>query len=272
MELKCFSLDLSPAEKIYVLFKDVIETYSTHPEKFYPKFYKIVGTLTEFGNLSKNAITLLGFELANQVVCFVKTSSGLNSNESKNMNAIPLSKRERTIIVYLSGYVISNVYRKIRKSKLWESDTSQEKLALLTAGKESEGVSEECYDLVNAKNRGGLWYANKNFIEIFTVTENIFKIETSGDGVKFIKSNKIVEKVMGDGKVKSYYRNVQEEAGILVDKENAINLLEQLITLYVHVRSHSFAKKKIEMHKMECKVKKAKSLRTEMKRSSDMEK
>ena len=32
MELKCFSLDLNQAEKIYVLFKDVIETYSTHPE------------------------------------------------------------------------------------------------------------------------------------------------------------------------------------------------------------------------------------------------
>ena len=47
---------------------------------------------------------------------------------------------------------------------------------MLTAGKESEGVSEECYDLVNAKNRGGLWYANKNVIGIFTVTENILKL------------------------------------------------------------------------------------------------
>ena len=69
---------------------------------------------------------------------------------------------------------------------------------------------------------------------------------------------------MGDGRVKSYYHNVHEEGGILVDKENAINLLEQLVTLYVHVRSHSFAKKKIEMHKMECKVKKVKSLRNKM--------
>ena len=59
----------------------------------------------------------------------------LNSNESKKMKDIPLNKRERSIIVYLSGYVVSNVYRKIRNSNLWESDASQEKLALLTAGK-----------------------------------------------------------------------------------------------------------------------------------------
>ena len=73
MELKSFNLDLNQAEQIYMLFKDVIDTYSNNPEKFYPKFYRIVGNLTEFGNLSKNAITLLGFELANQIICFKKS-------------------------------------------------------------------------------------------------------------------------------------------------------------------------------------------------------
>ena len=72
------------------------------------------------------------------------------------------------------------MYRKIRNSNLWESDASQEKLALLTAGKASE-VSNKCYELGNAKNREGLWYANDNVIGIFMVTENIFKIETTGE-------------------------------------------------------------------------------------------
>ena len=53
MELKSFNLDLNQAEKFYMLFKDVIYMYSNNPEKFYPKFYRIVGNLTEFGNLSK---------------------------------------------------------------------------------------------------------------------------------------------------------------------------------------------------------------------------
>ena len=134
------------------------------------------------------------------------------------MKDIPLNKRERSIIVYLSGYVVSNLYRKIRNSNLWESDASQEKLALLTAGKASE-VSNECYELVNAKNQGGLWYANDNVIGIFMVTENIFKIETTGDRVSSIDSTKIVEKVMSDGRVKSYYSNVQEETGIWLTRK-----------------------------------------------------
>ena len=57
---------------------------------------------------------------------------------------------------------------------------------------------------------------------------------------------------MCDGRVKSYYSNIQEEAGILVGKETATNLLEQLILLYVQVRSHSLAKQKIELHKLDC--------------------
>lgn len=279
LELKSFNFNLGQAEVIYSLFKDVIETHSKNPEKFYSKFYGIVGDITDFGNLSKNAIIILGFELANQVMCFIKkslASTSLNSNEgNSNTNIIKeITPREKSIIVYLSGYVISNIYRKIRNSSLWERDESQEKLALLRACKEvdTELTSDECYKLVNIKNRGGLWYTNNNVIEIFMKTENVFKIETSECTLLCIDSNKIVKNVMGDGMVKIYYNNIQEEAGILVDKEIALNLLEQLIMLYVRVRSHSFAKQKIEAYKEECKTKKARSLRTEMKRSLQVEK
>ena len=276
-ELKSFNLNLGQAEVIYSLFKDVIETHSKNPEKFYPKFYGIVGDIIDFGNLSKNAIIIIGFELANQVMCFVKkshsTGTSLNSNEGDTNIIKEITKREKSIIVYLSGYVVSNIYRKIRNSHLWERDESQEKLALLRACKEAdtEVTSDECYKLVNTKNRGGLWYTNNNAIEIFMKTENVFKIETS-ETLSCIDSNKIVKKVMGDGMVKMYYNNIQDEAGILVDKEIALNLLEQLIMLYVRVRSHSFAKQKIEAYKVECKTKKARSLRTEMKRSLHVEK
>ena len=76
-----------------------------------------------------------------------------------------------------------------------------------------------------------MWYVNANVLGIFTITENIFRRETSGD-IRCIDSDQIVNKVMCDCRVKSYYSNIQEEAGILVDKETATNLLEQLILLH----------------------------------------
>ena len=45
---QCFT-DFSQVEKIYVVFKDVIGTYSNNPEKFYAKFYRIqLGSQTDF--------------------------------------------------------------------------------------------------------------------------------------------------------------------------------------------------------------------------------
>ena len=53
-----------------------------------------------------------------------------------------------------------------------------------------------------------------------------------------------------------------------VCKEVSLNLLEHLIMLYVCVRVFSLVKDKRELHKMEAKKKKLKSLRTEIKKSS----
>ena len=53
-----------------------------------------------------------------------------------------------------------------------------------------------------------------------------------------------------------------------VCKEVSLNLLEDLIMLYVRVRVFSQVKDKRELHKMEAKKKKLKSIRTEIKKSS----
>ena len=53
-----------------------------------------------------------------------------------------------------------------------------------------------------------------------------------------------------------------------VSKENALNLLEELISLYLPIRSDSFAKDTTESHKMKSKRSKEPSLRTSIKRAS----
>ena len=54
-----------------------------------------------------------------------------------------------------------------------------------------------------------------------------------------------------------------------ISKENALNLLEELISLFLRIRSHSFAKDITKNHKMKSKRSKERSLRTSIKRASD---
>ena len=53
-----------------------------------------------------------------------------------------------------------------------------------------------------------------------------------------------------------------------VSKENAVNLLEELISLYLRIQSHSFAKDIKEIHKVKNKKLKEHSLRKTIKKAA----
>ena len=56
-----------------------------------------------------------------------------------------------------------------------------------------------------------------------------------------------------------------------VKKEIALNLLEHMLTLYIRLRSFSYAKDKVQAHKILAETKFTCSLRTEMKTSSKLD-
>ena len=58
------------------------------------------------------------------------------------------------------------------------------------------------------------------------------------------------------------YNKLRNRIPEKVSKEVAINLLEHLIMLYIRIRTFSLVKDKNELHKMETKKKKMRSLRT----------
>ena len=53
-----------------------------------------------------------------------------------------------------------------------------------------------------------------------------------------------------------------------VSKEIAFNLLEQLVLLYIRVRTFSWVKSRNDLEKIKSKKKKVRSLRTEIKKAS----
>ena len=121
--------------------------------------------------------------------------------------------------------------------------------------------------LVDAKDRGGLWKVNNRALNIFVVCEKVFLQSTANFSLK-IQSQVIVETVLRDVLVMSDMKAICRDADQKVDKEVAKNLFENLVLLFIRVRSHSFAKSIREKHKTSHKAGEKRSLRTEIKQSS----
>ena len=119
------------------------------------------------------------------------------------------------------------------------------------------------------KDRGGLWKVNNNTQKIFEICE----IEFQRNKNKIMKDHKIDindlrEDLLKNSLVQSHYYNIYSSISPKVSKENAVNLLEELMLLYLRIRSHSFAKDVKETYKMKSKKSKERSLRTTIKKAS----
>ena len=73
---------------------------------------------------------------------------------------------------------------------------------------------------------------------------------------------------MKDSWVLANYSKIPSCCADEVKKEVALNLLEDLLMLYIRVRTFSFVKDKQQLHKIRAKKGKSKSLRTEIKKQS----
>ena len=104
-------------------------------EKFYPfyKFYKCVtGEEITFKNISRRSSVILGFEVANHVLAHLTGSTIKESNVDFYV-AANFSKKENNInpISYLSGYVFSTFYRRIKSSKSCQRKFGFQSLSIL---------------------------------------------------------------------------------------------------------------------------------------------
>ena len=76
-EFKLFVGNLNDVLYTYGIIKDVIESFNGDAEKFYPLFYKGISDVEKPSSnpLSRKSSLLLGFEVANNVLCHSSGSS-----------------------------------------------------------------------------------------------------------------------------------------------------------------------------------------------------
>ena len=234
-------------EKVQLLFDEF-----SSAEKFLTKFHiLLLPECNTFPMLPTTLTAHLCSEAANLCLEFlVQQSRELTLNmgavDHSATNSSISSERELATLQYIAGYCFRKVYLKIRKVSFWLTETSQQSLEILKAAK----IGDDSQILVNAKNRGGLWQVNSHAQQIFIEVEKVFH-EASKDFKTNINCQILVSKVLNDINVTYHFKQISEMSAIKVNKEIAINLLATLITLYIRVRAHSFAKSVREKHKVE---------------------
>ena len=121
--------------------------------------------------------------------------------------------------------------------------------------------------LVNARDRGGLWKVNKNMQQLFIKCESIFRTHTSLFSVKIVRKD-LVHVMLQNSVVVSNFKSICYGIDPKVNKEISLNILEQILVLFVRLRTFSFAKDVREKQKASKKTAKMRSLRTEIKQAS----
>ena len=96
----------------------------------------------------------------------------------------------------------------------------------------------------------------------------IFEIEFQRNKNKIMKYHKIdIIDLCENSSGQPHYYNIYSTISPKVSKENAVNLLEELILLYLRIRSHLFVKDVRETYKMKGKKSKERSLITTIKKA-----
>ena len=139
-------------------------------------------------------------------------------------------------------------------------------LSILLAGKSSEN-HQKGSKLVEAKNRGGLWIVSNPVIQICQHIEAKFRSVVKKFYNK-IDSQTLIDDLMKNCGILSNFDKIRNESEEKVSKEIALNLLEQIITLFVRARTFSYVRNQQQLHKIGAKKKKSRSLRTEIKKVS----
>jgi hypothetical protein len=128
----------------------------------------------------------------------------------------------------------------------------------------SPGLENE---YIEARSRGGLVTPSDDLVKLLELVENLFRqfIRKQPTDVKSIPCDKLCNDALDSPLLKSLWDNILQRCGINISKQTNKLCLENIVKLYLRVRSFSYAKDYISKFKMQQKAKKSKGLRKELK-------
>ena len=162
----------------------------------------------------------------------------------------------------IAGYVVKRLTNASKKKT--ESENTELQALLVSLQSEQESNS-----FIQARNRGGLVNPSDDLIGILQEAEKNFRSEVnkSKDILRNIPVDVICYKTISMPIVKSLWDNIVVSSGVSTAGDTQKICLENIVKLFLRVRSFSYAKDYITQYKIKEKKSKSKALRKDLKKS-----
>ena len=161
-------------------------------------------------------------------------------------------------------YVVHKLYIKFKFSSNKDSEYSKQCSSAFLCCKTDLDSPQT---LINSQDRGELWRVNDNVQNIFTECEKKFFLSTLNFQT-VINSAQLVQELQGSPCAISNFDALCYNSEPKVNKEISLNLLENMLLLFIKVHVFSFPRDAKEKSKARIKRPKSRSLRKEIKKSS----
>ena len=227
------------------LFDAVLPLYrqfcrKKNQDKLLEAFYGLMDNASKYLNCpNSNASCIIMIEIPDHLVGHYKVCRERELAKTKPTCAgnLKIDPKERGPLSYIAGHIVSKLYQKARTKKNKQDERLQELL-------ESLKSTEPDNSFIEARSRGGLVTPSDNLMGIVEEAEICFR-KTVGDGelaLRNIPTELICESTLNSPVVKSLWENIVLQAG--TDGKNTVQklCLENIIKLYLRVRSFSYAR------------------------------
>ena len=254
------------------LFDAVLPIYNQfchkkNQDKMLEDFYGLLPiNANVFLHCTDGNVANLMIEIPDGLVGFFKVARSrqeASNNPTQSVNStVKIDPSERGPLSYIAGYIVSKMHQKSRNRK----DTCSEELqALVSSLKSSEGAS----NFVSARSRGGLVTPCEGLLGILEEAEILFRkhvgIGDITDTVRNIPVDMICFSTLNSPLVKSLWDNIVLDSGVEKSCSTQRLLLENIVKLYLRVRSFSYARDYISKYKIKGKQMKSKAIRKDLK-------
>ena len=189
------------------------------------------------------------------------TTEGISTTTSSEKRINP---EERGPLSYLAGYIVSKLHKTCARTK---DKNNGKLLSLLQNMKSAEELTNS---FISARTRGGLVTPCDDLVGILEIAEVLFreKLNESEELLRKIPVENICISTINSPQVRSLWENIVMSADVNQSSSTQKLLLENVIKLYLKVRSFSYAKDYTTKHKIKGKQLEQKALRKDMKQSS----
>ena len=250
------------------LFKAVSPIYQRFCKKrnqdnFLMELYELIPKSTALLKCDNQPLcSLVMISIPDHLVALFKSSYGKQkscppgeSTDPKNVTA--LSEHEHGPLSYIAGYVLAKLQKQCSRKP-------NEDLQVILQSMKRPSVANTYID---TRSRGGLVAPCTDLVQILETVEIVFRqfIAKQATVVSAIPCDTLCSEALESPLIKSLWENILQECKDL-PKQTTKFCLENIVKLYIKVRSFSYARDYISKFKIKQKAAKSKGLRKELKR------